>query len=29
MIVRIGGDVGLAGSVPPPPGLLLGWMAVV
>ena len=29
MIVGIGVGLGLAGSVPPPPGLLLGWMAVV
>jgi len=29
MIVGIGVEIGLAGSVAPPPGLLLGWMAVI
>jgi len=29
VIVGIGVEIGLAGSVAPPPGLLLGWMAVV
>ncbi len=29
VIVGIGVEIVLAGSVAPPPGLLLGWMAVV